>query len=134
MFVSLGQFTGASQRYKNVDLGSRIEGATPHQLIQLMYDELIKAIDAMAVAVRRGDYVQRGERQARALRILSGLETSLDFDKGGEIAASLATIYREARRLLAAAGAENDGEKVGQVRTMIGEIATAWTQIGLPKD
>ncbi len=133
MFVSRGQFAGASH-YKSVDLGSRIEGATPHQLIQLMYDELIKALDAMAVAVRRGDFVQRGERQARALRILSGLETSLDFDKGGEIAASLATIYREARRLLVAAGAENDEERVGQVRTMIGEIATAWTQIGLPKE
>ena len=89
MFVSRGQFAGASH-YKSVDLGSRIEGATPYQLVQLMYDELTKAIDAMAVAVRRGDYVQRGERQARALRILSGLETSLDFDKGGEIAASLA--------------------------------------------
>lgn len=133
MFVSRGQFAGASH-YKNVDLGSRIEGATPYQLVQLMYDELIKALDAMAVAVKRGDYVQRGERQARSLKILSGLETSLDFDKGGEIAASLATIYREARRLLVVAGAENDEEKVGQVRTMIGEIATAWTQIGLPKD
>jgi flagellar protein FliS len=133
MFLSRGQFAGANQ-YKNVDLGSRIEGATPHQLVQLMYDELIRAVDAMAVAVQRGDYVQRGQRQARALKILSGLETSLDFDKGGEIAASLATIYREARRLLVAAGSANDAEMVGQVRVMIGEIATAWTQIGLPKD
>ena len=132
MYLSRGQFAGAAH-YKNVDLGSRIEGATPHQLVQLMYDELTKAIDAMAVAVRRGDYIQRGERQARALKILSGLETSLDFDKGGEIAASLLTIYREARRLLIAGGAENDEAKVGEVRIMIGEIATAWTQIGLPK-
>ena len=133
MYLSRGQFAGATH-YKNVDLGSRIEGASPHQLVQLMYDELLRAIDAMAVAVKRGDYIQRGERQARALKILSGLETSLDFDKGGDIAASLAAIYREARRLLVAAGAANDEDKVGQVRTMIGEIAAAWTQIGLPKD
>ncbi len=133
MFQSRGHFAGANH-YKNVELGSRIDGATPHQLVQLMYDELIKAVDAMAVAVQRGDYVQRGERQARALKILTGLETSLDFDKGGEIAASLAIIYREARRLLISAGAENDVETVGQARKMLGEIATAWTQIGLPKD
>ena len=133
MYLSRGQFAGAAH-YKNVDLGSRIEGATPHQLVQLMYDELLRAIDAMAVAVKRGDYIQRGERQARALRILSGLETSLDFEKGGDIAASLATIYRQARRLLVAAGAANDEAKVGEVRTMIGEIAAAWTQIGLPKE
>ena len=66
MFMSRGQFGGAS-RYKSVDLASRIEGATPHQLVLLMYEELLKAVDAMAVAARRGDYVQRGERQSRAL-------------------------------------------------------------------
>ena len=129
MYLSRGQFAGASL-YKNVDLGSRIEGATPHQLVQLMYDELTKAIDAMAVAVRRGDYVQRGERQARALKILSGLETSLDFDKGGDIAVDLVTIYREARRLLIAGGRDGHSELVLKAREMIYEISTAWDQIG----
>ena len=55
----------------------------PHQLVQIMYEELLKALDAMAFATARGDYVQRGEHQSKALAILTGLETSLDFDKGG---------------------------------------------------
>ena len=85
----------------------------------------------MAVAVRRNDFGQRGERQSRALAILSGLETSLDFDKGGEIAAGLVAIYREARRLVIAAGRENDANRVQQARDMLFEIATAWDAIAL---
>lgn len=131
MYMTRGKFGVASARYQSVDIASRIEGATPHQLVQVMYEELLKALDAMAVAVRRNDFGQRGERQSRALAILSGLETSLDFDKGGEIAAGLVAIYREARRLVIAAGRENDANRVQQARDMLFEIATAWDAIAL---
>lgn len=133
MYVSRGKFSAASASYKSVDLVSRIEGASPHQLVQVMYEELLKALDAMAVAARRNDFTQRGERQARALAILTGLETSLDFEQGGEIATGLVAIYREARRLLLAAGRENDADRIRQARDMLYEIATAWDAIGAPK-
>lgn len=129
MYMSRGKFGGAKASYQSVDLASRIEGASPHQLVQVMYEELLKAAEAMAVATRRGDFVQRNARQARALAILTGLETSLDFDKGGEIARGLVVIYREARQLLVAAGRENDAEKIGQARDMLFEIASAWDAI-----
>lgn len=124
------KFRAGSARYKSVDLSSRIEGATPHRLVQIMYEELLKTLDAMAFATSRGDYVQRGERQSRALAILTGLETSLDFDKGGQIARDLVAIYREARRLVVAGGREGDARLVVQAREMIQEIAAAWEEIG----
>jgi flagellar protein FliS len=129
MFMSRGKF-GASARYQSVDVASRIEGATPYQLVQMMYEELLKALDAMAVAARRGDYAQRSQRQARALAIITGLETSLDFDKGGDIAEGLVQIYREARRLVTQGGREADADAVLQARAMIGEISEAWDEIG----
>lgn len=132
MYVSRGKFGSASARYQSVDLVSRIEGASPHQLVQVMYEELLKALDAMAVAARRGDYVQRGERQSRALAILTGLETSLDFDKGGDIATGLVAVYREARRLVVAAGRENDPDRIQQARDMLFEISSAWESIVKP--
>jgi flagellar secretion chaperone FliS len=130
MYMSRGKFGVASARYQSVDLSSRIEGATPHQLVQMMYEELLKSLDAMAVAARRGDYVQRGQRQSRALAILTALETSLDFDKGGEIAAGLVTIYREARRLAVAGGRDGEAGRIGEARAILAEIATAWDAIG----
>lgn len=130
MYAMRGQFGMAKARYQRVDVASRVEGATPHQLVTILYDELLKALDAMSAAMARGDYVQRGERQARALRLISGLETSLDFEQGGDIALGLAKIYREARRLTIAAGRENDVKLVERAREMLGEVAQAWEQIG----
>lgn len=130
MYAMRGQFGMAKARYQRVDVASRVEGASPHQLVAILYDELLKALDAMAAAMARNDYVQRGERQARALRLISGLETSLDFEQGGDIALGLAKIYREARRLTVAAGRENDVKLVERAREMLGEVAQAWEQIG----
>ena len=129
MYMARGQFGAAKARYQRVDVTSRVEGADPHELVAILYDEVLKSLDAMSVAIARGDYMQRGERQAKALRLISGLEMSLDFDQGGEIATGLARVYREARRLVIAAGRENDGEKVAQARDMLGGIAEAWVQI-----
>lgn len=125
-----GKFRAGTARYQSVDISSRIEGATPHQLVQIMYEELLKALDAMAFATSRGDYVQRGQHQSKVLAVLTGLETSLDFDKGGQIAVDLVAIYRETRRLVIAGGREGDARPVTQAREMIQEIASAWEEIG----
>ncbi|WP_114954201.1 flagellar export chaperone FliS [Sphingosinicella terrae] len=132
MFVQRGQFRVAHAHYQNVDLESRIEGASPHQLVAVMFEELLKALDAMVVAIERREHSQRIKRQSRAMTILHGLESSLDFAKGGEIAEGLAAIYREARRLTMLGSRESDAEQVRRAREMLAEIAGAWSQIGTP--
>jgi flagellar protein FliS len=132
MFYNHGSFGGgmAARRYAAVHSGSRIEGATPHALVKVLFDELLLALDAAALAERNGDRIKVSDKQARAMSILFALESSLDFDRGGDIATGLAQIYREARRLLLTGAKERKPEPVEQARVMIGEIAEAWNQIG----
>jgi len=130
MFMAQRQFSAVQARYRAVDLSSRVEGASPHGLVMIMFDETLKAMDAMAAAMRRADVVQRGQKQVRTLNILHGLETSLDHGRGGAIAADLSAVYRESRRLVLAAGRDNDPEPLAQARAMLGEIASAWEGIG----
>ena len=130
MFVPRGQFRVAHAHYRTVDIESRIEGANPHQLVVIMFEEVLQALDAMAVAAQRGDYTQRIQRQSRALSILHGLEGSLDYSKGGDIAEGLAGIYREARRLVMLGSKENEPQHILRARAMLHEIASAWSEIG----
>jgi flagellar protein FliS len=130
MYTAQPRLGAARMRYQDVELRSRTESASPHGLVALMFDELLKALDAMAAACKRGDYAQRAARQARALSILNGLQVSLDYEKGGEIAASLGTIYKEAHRLTLLGGKENDAELVLRAREIMHDIATAWEAIG----
>lgn len=129
MFGSQG-YAAASRRYAAVDAGAKIEAATPHQLVKILFDELLLAMDSTLLALRAEDPRKAMEKQTRALTLLHALESSLDFERGGEIAVNLAVVYREARRRMLAALPENDPEKLQSARNIIGDIADAWAQIG----
>lgn|SRR5687767_4057842 len=129
MYRPAGYLGGAGARYRSVDMASRLEGASPHRLVQVLFEELLKAIDTMLAAQRMGEAAKRSERQSRALSILHALETSLDFEKGGEIATNLASLYREARRLITLGGREGHHAPIEQARAMLADIAGAWDDI-----
>ena len=129
MFSGQG-YAHAAKRYAAIDTSSRIEGATPHQLVRILFEELLRAMDAATLALTNGENDRAIERQTRALTILHALETSLDFEKGGEIAISLATIYREARRRMIQAIAEKNPAPMEAARQFLDDIASAWGQIG----
>ena len=123
------QTLGARARYRDADIAAQVEGASPHRLIAILFDELLLSLRATAAAVRQGDLAKRGPRQARALSILHALETSLDFAAGGEIAEGLAGIYREARRLTLQGVQQNDPLWIDRARELVDEIAGAWSSI-----
>lgn len=130
MYFGSGYSGAASRRYAAVDTGSRVEGANPHQLVKILFDELLLAIDASIISDRKGDRGKCSEKQARALSILHALESSLDFEKGGKVAVGLAQIYREARRLIVAGLQARSAAEMHEARNIISEIADAWSAIG----
>jgi flagellar protein FliS len=71
-------YGNARARYRDIDVGSRVEGASPHRLIAILFDEIDTSFDAMTAALERGDRGRAMTAQSRALSILHGLETSLD--------------------------------------------------------
>lgn len=133
MFMGQSQLK-ALKRYASVETDARIEGATPHQLVRILFDELLLAIDASVLALRAQDRARTMDKQTRALTILHALESSLDFKRGGDIATSLATIYREARKRLLEGTATGNPETIELSRGYIAEIADAWGQIGSQVD
>jgi flagellar secretion chaperone FliS len=120
----------AGARYRSVDVSTRVEGASAHRLVSILYDELLTLIGTAAGAHRQRDFSKRGGAQARAFAILDGLRADLDFDKGGDVAPMLASVYAEVRRLILVAGRENAPEKFDEARKLIAEIAAAWDAIG----
>lgn len=130
MYYNQGFAGNASRRYAAVHAGSRIESATPHGLVKILFDELLLAIDAAVLAQTNGDMVKTNDKHARAMSILHALEGSLDFEKGGDIAISLAVIYREARRLMLLGYQQKTTAELKQAHALLAEIADAWNQIG----
>lgn len=132
MFMSngYGAMSGAKLRYQAVDVGSQVEGASPHRLIGILFDELMKAMEILVAAQRAGNRAKIIGKQARVSTILLALETSLDFRNGGEIALNLAKVYREARRLVQLGGRNDQPELIELARSYLTGIVEAWEQIG----
>jgi flagellar protein FliS len=129
MYRAAGHFGGAGARYRNIENNSRVEGASAHKLIAILFEELLRAIDATKLAMERSDIAKQADRQARALSILQALDASLDMERGGEVAANLSKIYREGRRLIATGTREKRVDLVLRARDMLGDIASAWEKI-----
>lgn len=130
MYHSPGFAGSASRRYAAVHAGSRIESATPHGLVKILFDELLQAMDACALAMERYDRIKANDKYIRSISIIHALDSSLDFDQGGEIAVGLAQIYRETRRLMIASHNSGTSGDARKAQAIIAEIADAWNKIG----
>ncbi|MGD9811686.1 MAG: flagellar export chaperone FliS [Sphingobium sp.] len=130
MYHSTGFAGAASRRYAAVHAGSRIESASPHGLVKILFEELLLAIDAAALALEQAERPKANDKYVRSLSIIHALDSSLDFDNGGDIALGLAQIYREARRLMISAYQNGRSAEARKAHAIISEIADAWNRIG----
>jgi flagellar protein FliS len=119
----------ARQSYVAIDNNTRTEQASPHRLIELLYDELLACLRQADLAMKNGNLELKSSRLSKALSILAGLEASLDFERGGDVAQSLGNVYAGARQRVISAGSGNDPVLLQDAVTAIAEVADAWRQI-----
>lgn len=114
----------ARNRYQVLDLSSRMEGASPHRLVSILYEELQNALDSAIRARESKQDAAANTQMARARSILAALEAGLDFDRGGSLAITLCGVYRAMQRQLASAA--QGIEKLVEVRAGVAEMAASW--------
>jgi flagellar secretion chaperone FliS len=116
----------ASQHYRMLELKSRVESASPHGLVGLLYEELIRSLELALFAARKGQALMGNPHLVKAGSILVALEGSIDFDAGGDLATTLARVYGACRKGLNDAAKTGDEQKLAEVRDAIGDIFYAW--------
>ena len=115
--------------YGEVSVQAGTAYADSVQLIQMLFDGLIDSLAAAEGQIERKEIQAKGESLSRAMRIVLGLQGSLDLEKGGEIATNLADLYDYCTRRLMNANLKNDVEAVQEVKRLISEIRDAWSQV-----
>ena len=112
--------------YRQVDVAGRTAGADGPALVQLLYEELGAALRAAAWATEHRRFAIKGERITRATAILFALEAGLDFERGGDVSATLARLYSGARREIVEASIGLDPRPFAAAADSFDEIARAW--------
>ena len=104
-------------------------GASPAQRVVMLYDGALRFIEAGRTAMRARDLARQSEALVRAQKIVAELLGTLDHQAGGEIAASLAPLYRFVLdRLVQANLGDEEGALDDAVRPLQ-ELREAWVQI-----
>lgn len=119
---------GASD-YSDVALASLVDGASPHRLVEILYDELLKTLDLMLLASAKGMVPQAARARTKAVTMLAGLDSGLDLAAGGELAVTLRRFYRGAAQTLGRAEVGED--ELDRLRVSIAEVAESWRAIAV---
>jgi len=86
-----------------------IRSIGPERLIVMLYEGVVRRLEAARAAIADGDISSRCSNLQNAQDIINELDRSLDHDVGGEIAVNLSAVYGFIKREL------TDGQITGEV-------------------
>jgi flagellar protein FliS len=115
--------------YDEMATRSIVMGSSSHGLVTLLFEELDNSLKAAEFFLDNQDLANMRKSVTKASRVLAGLQGSLDFDKGGELAVNLAELYRFCIKELIKANSNADKEVVTSVRGLISPIHRAWNDM-----
>ena len=122
----------ASQTYQKIEEQSFVEPEDMHTIVLTMLKELIRSIDLFEanIDLKEGDQQIKSKHFSRALTIIYALQSSLDFEKGGEIARGLFQLYEYCRQQLLKDMKNGKIEKTNNAKLSLIEITEAWEEMG----
>lgn len=128
MFSSLNNPLKA---YQDVGLEISVASASPHKLILMLFEGANEAIIKAKAGIEQNDIPKKGLAISKAIDIiLNGLQSSINLEHGGKLSEDLYALYEYMGRRLLHANVQNDIAALNEVASLLGEIHSAWQEIG----
>ena len=97
--------------------------------MQLLLDGALDRIAQAKGALNAGDVANMGHSLGKAIGIISGLQSCLDKDEGGEIAVNLDRLYDYMNRRLLDVHQEKSPSPLDEVTSLLGTIKSGWGRV-----
>lgn len=106
-----------------------INTASPLQLVIMLYDGCLRFMTNAEQAMDRQDIFHQNENCQRAQNIITELISTLDMDRGGEIATNLFQLYNYAFDQLVLANINDDKQALRQAMKVFEELRQSWAAL-----
>ena len=107
-----------------------VETATPVQLVLMLYDGALAAIARAERALQPDGDLEMAHRElTRAQDIVTELLMALDYERGGDIAPSLAAVYEFCLDRLTTANVGKDPTLLPDVARSLADLREAWENV-----
>ncbi|MEC5396293.1 flagellar export chaperone FliS [Uliginosibacterium sp. H1] len=123
--------TQSASAYAKVGVETGVGTADPHQLIVMLFDGALLAINSAAIAMEKGDPAAKGQNISKAIEIITyGLKASLDAEAGGELSTRLGTLYDYMCERLLFANLKNNQATLTEISNLLADLKDAWENMG----
>ena len=126
-------YSNITQAYQNAERQALEETNDPHLIIMTMLDALVKSMQIFVDNIdlkNGGNAEMKSKHFSRALSIIYALQSSLDFEKGGDIANNLFQLYEYGRLKLIEDLGKGVADGTPQAIEVIASIRDAWEEMG----
>lgn len=124
-------YLDARTQYRRTEDGVLPDLANPHQIVLVTLRELHKSLTVLTAAHGDGQRYPNAH-VTKALTAIYVLQSSLDFEKGGEIADNLFRVYEFARLQVVAAFQRDRDARLPESCSYIADILSAWEAMPKP--
>lgn len=115
----------AAKAYFQTQVATTSQG----KLLLMLYDGCIKFLNQAKVKIEERDYAQKGILISKALDVINELDSSLNADKGGELAENLHKLYFYCSTRLLNANLKMDIGYIDEVIKILSGLRSAYAQI-----
>lgn len=119
----------AIEGYGRNAVESEVNYASPYRIIQMLMEGALSKLATAKGCIARNDIAEKSRQITWGMNIIQGLRTSLDAEKGGEIAANLDALYEYMGRRLLEANVSNDPAIIDEVIGLLREVKAGWDSI-----
>ena len=109
---------------------TKVETAGKLELVIMCYEKTLQALHEAKAFIEAKEYEKKAHKLQLALDIIHGLQTSLNFEKGGQIAKNLDSIYSYVTRRLLQGDTQKDISVYDECIHLLSELKEAWDKIG----
>ncbi len=120
----------ALKQYQSVNTQAQAVDASPHRLIQMLFEGGLTRIAQARGAMERQQTALKGELIGKAIGIVGGLRAALDLQQGGELAANLDSLYQYMVSRLLEANVKNEVAPLDEVAGLLRNVKSGWDAIG----
>jgi flagellar secretion chaperone FliS len=128
---ALGQASAFASAYRRVGVETGVEDASPHKLIEMLFDGYVESLQQARGFLQNGQIEQKGRSLSRAARIIDeGLKAALNLRDGGDLAQNLKNLYDYLTIRLTLANLRNDMGVIDECERLVEPLRQAWKAIG----
>jgi len=105
------------------------EDLSPHQMIAMLLEGALTRIDEAVACIEEKDIDAAAQRVIKTIRIVEGLQESLNLEIKGDIAPALNNLYRYIGERLRLITTETPLETLEEVKGLLCKVQDAWSAI-----